>query len=164
MTNQISRMRRAISGLSRADLRKLATDAGISRDDLSDFADVEISLPGEALAKLNRWHDTYSLRVRLNDHRSVHQFHAMVEATGIDATILQGFMSGEVETLSDEQHEAVLAFTRGMIPAKPTIERGHATSSSLPAVIVRRSQLLRDLGRLPVPELERLLSLARKAA
>ena len=84
MTSQLSRMRRAISGLSRADLRRLANDVGISRDDLSDFADIGGALPDDTMAKLRGWHDTFSLRARLNDHRSVHQFHAMVEETGID--------------------------------------------------------------------------------
>lgn len=69
MSRPFDRLRDAIANLDRAELRSLATKVGISREALTDFAEINIALEPAALAKLEEWHDIFSLRAMCVDPR-----------------------------------------------------------------------------------------------
>ena len=165
MTRPFDRMRSAIANLSRPELRALANRVGADRDSLTDFADTNITLDPACMAKLATWHADFALRAMLSDPARIKQLGDLPAAIGIDRTAYEAFVAdtGDLPDAAKDQLRAHLA--HGGAPAARGAELpAFNASAQLPAALRRRAYLLHSLRDLPLAELERLVSTARRAA
>jgi hypothetical protein len=163
MTRPFDRMRSAIANLSRADLRALATRVGVDRDALTDFADINIALEPGCMAKLESWHADVALRAMLSNPVWIKQMGDL--PVGIGRAAFEAFVSGEGDLPEAAKADLRGRLANGGAPAKRgDVLPAFSASAELPAAQRRRAHLMHALRDLPLEELERLVTTARKAA
>lgn len=163
MTRPFDRMRSAITNLSRADLRALAKRVGTDRETLSDFADINIALDPECMAKLENWHADFALGAMLSDPAWIKQMGDL--PAGIDRAAFEAFVSGDGDLPEAAKADLRSRLANGGAPAKPgDLLPAFGASAQPPAEMRRRAHLMHALRDLPLDELERLVGAARKAA
>lgn len=175
MTRPFDRLRDSLAHLSRADLRSLASEAGCSRDDLTDFAEAGVVPSTPIIEKLEAWHSVHSLRAALNDARRIPMIADITRACEIALPDYEAFRNGDAE-LPAEAMARLRDFLLGKYSqsgtsgsflrtaSAPDVLPAFRASAELPAETRRRAHLMHALRDLPLAELERLVTTARKAA
>lgn len=166
MTRPFDRSRSAIANLARqspAEFRALANRVGVNRDALSDFADIGIALEADCMAKLESWHADFALRAMLSNPARMKQMGDLPAA--IDRAAFEAFVSGEGDLPAAAKADLRSRLANGGLPAKRgDVLPAFSASAELPAALRRRAHLMHALRDLPLAELERLVTTARKAA
>ncbi|MBN9452948.1 MAG: hypothetical protein J0I42_13450 [Bosea sp.] len=160
--DRTKRMRADILTLSRADLRDLAKSVDLTRDDLTDFAELGGDLPLTAQTALTAWYEVFETRKLFHRPHVNGLIASLYEATGVTEFHRQAFVQGETD-LTAEQRDAIRRHMIGLpdyiAPAPVTFG---SSSASLPPEIGRRADLLRQLRQLPIAALEALVASAQK--
>lgn len=160
--DRIKRMRADILTLDRAGLRDLAKSADLTRDDLTDFAELGGGLPLNAQTALAAWYEIFETRKLFHRPNVSGLIASLYEATGLTEFHRQAFIQGETD-LTAEQRDAIRRHMIGLpdyvAPAPVTFG---SSSASLPPEIGRRADLLRQLRKLPIDALEALVASAHK--
>ncbi|MGX1743818.1 hypothetical protein ACWIEX_19885 [Bosea sp. NPDC055353] len=153
----MSRLKDDIISLTRAERVKLATAAGVNRDDLIDFAELGLSLTDEQIATLTAWHAIHELRSMFNRPRMEGLVASLSDATGITLFEANAFAASETD-LDEAKRKAIRDHFIGNHhgPYCPTLTAMTAqpTNGGLPDTIARRGAALRELNKLSTAELE----------
>lgn len=152
-----ARLKDDILNLTRAERAKLSHSTGIRRDDLTDFAELGLSLTDEQMASLAAWHEIYQLRQMFNRPRMDGFIASLPDAAGISLLDANAFAAGETD-LDEAKRKAIRNHFTGSIssyvpPATAPLSAQPANGGMTDA-IARRGAVLRELNKLPTAELE----------
>jgi len=152
-----ARLKDDILNLSRAERAKLSNSTGIRRDDLTDFAELGLSLSDEQMASLAAWHEIYQLRQMFNRPRMDGFIASLPDAAGVSLLDANAFAAGETD-LDEAKRRAIRDHFIGNRhgPYCPTLTAMTAqpANGGMPDAIARRGAVLRELNKLPTAELE----------
>lgn len=157
------RMRKDILSLSRADLRDLARASGLSRDDLTDFAEIGGDLPLDAMTALDAWYEIHETRTLFSRPHISGLISSLHDATGINLFERQAFVQGETD-LTVEQRAAIRRHMTGKPDYVPPPVAVLATAyPSQPADIALRGEAVRIINRMSPADLRAFVDASRPA-
>lgn len=159
MTKRIDRIRSAILTLSRSEQRTLASAAGISRDDLTDFAETEgVELKHSAMVALESWFLRFDLRQALGNSTNGPRLAEMAEATGIPDYQRDSFKAGNDGALTVEQQHAAVKHLMNVPDYKPETIIFGSVNPPLAGNLGLRAQALAILNRMGPEQLSAFIA------
>ena len=165
MKTDTNAIRNAIRDLDRDGLVRLSKVSSIRRSDLSDFADIGLSLPDDELNRLEIWFEQHQLR-RALERMPAAMAEGMAQATGISDSRRDDFIADATTFTADELAKAS-DYVSGQlgIPKPEPVPMGGAYIGLSLGEIAERGAMIEQLRKLPTSALRALVaSLPAQAA